>query len=347
MKIEKTGQRQEEGSVRKRLLIRLAVWLSLSTVILFCVVVWWCASEIAEPSRRPVQAYSLPYLEGKAGSGFRVESFNSSGGMPCLVCIPVSTDPLSERAGIIREQLAARGVSLGPAGTIVGNLLILHGRKGMKEDYLSVAERFCAAGFVCVIPDLPGHGSNPERFTTYGVLEAPKILECFNEAVEKYDLRSDYNAVFGQSMGGSEAVHLVTEDDTVFTSMVLLATFDKLETVVRGQTNGLFGSWLGAAVRTPADVVYKWKTGLRFSEIRPVDLAPQVKTKTLVIHGDRDETTPSARGRALFDALPDGIAKEWLLVPDAGHSNVLITDYPVYATMAEWLLKGITPPPGD
>ena len=104
-----------------------------------------------------------------------MEKFVSSDGMPCLVCTPEPVDEFSKRAGIIREQLTDKGVSLKPAGEVIGTLLILHGRSGIKEDYLPVAERFCAVGFRCIIPDLPGHGNNPEPFTTYGVLEAPKM----------------------------------------------------------------------------------------------------------------------------------------------------------------------------
>lgn len=338
------GLKPKKESPGKRRLIRLGVGFFFSGVVLSSALVWWCASEIAAPPRRPVQAFALPYLNGSVEAGFEVEHFTSSGGMPCLVCLPKAGDSLSERARIIRDQLTARGVALRPPGASIGTLLILHGRSGMKEDYLPVAERFCAAGFVCVIPDLPGHGSHPERYTTYGVLEAPKILQCFNEAVEELELPVSYRAVLGQSMGGSEAVHLAAREDSEFRSMILLATFDELERVIHGQTSGLLGSVLGAAVTAQADVVYGWKTGLKFSEIKPVEKAPLITARTLVIHGDRDRTIPASAGRSLYEALPDAVGKEWLLIPDAGHDDIFITDFPLYATMAEWLLRDVTPP---
>lgn len=339
-------QRKGRGVGKKRL-IRLGIWFVLLLVVLYSALVWYCVSEISEPPRRPVQAYAQPYLDGTAKAGFTVESFTSSGGMPCLVCIPTAVDVLSERAGIIRNQLAKEGVKLMPVGTRLGNLLILHGRKGMKEDYLPVAERFCAVGFVCVIPDLPGHGSNPERYTTYGVTEAPKILDCYHEVVEKFSLSAEYNAILGQSMGGSEAVHVAASVESDFQAMVLLATFDKLETVIQGQTDELLGSFLGAVVRVPADSVFGWKTGLKFSEIRPIDKTPEINANTLVVHGEDDKMVSPSRGKALFDSLPRHTDNEWLLIPDAGHSNILVTDYPLYAKMAEWLLGQISPPARD
>lgn len=128
-----------------------------------------------------------------------------------------------------------------------------------------------------------------------------------------------------------------------FQAMVLLATFDKLETVIEGQTDDLLGSFIGAAVRGPADAWYGLKTGLKFSEIWPIAKAQYVSADTLFVHGEEATMIPPSRRKALFNSLPQDIEKEWLLIPNAGHSDVLVTDYPLYAKMAEWLLSHFTP----
>jgi hypothetical protein len=43
-----------------------------------------------------------------------------------------------------------------------------------------------------------------------------------------------------------------------------------------------------------------------------------------------------ASGKRLFDAFPE--PKRWVEVPGAGHDNVLVTDFPIYAEIAEWFL---------
>lgn len=96
-------------------LLRLGIGISLTMAMLYLALVWWCAKEIAEPSRRLVEAQHLPYFDGSAKAGFVVEKFVSSDGMPCLVCTPERVDEFSKRAGIIREQLAEQGISLKPA----------------------------------------------------------------------------------------------------------------------------------------------------------------------------------------------------------------------------------------
>ncbi len=170
----------------KRLLIRLGVWLVLIAGILFGVMVWWCAREIASPGRRPVSVKAKEFFAETSPAGFTVETFESTDGMPCLVCTPKPMAAFSKKGETIRGQLLEKQMTLVPSGEIIGTLLILHGRTGMKEDYLAVAERFCAVGFRCVIPDLPGHGANKHEFTTYGVLEAPMVLKCYEEASAKY-----------------------------------------------------------------------------------------------------------------------------------------------------------------
>ncbi len=231
-----------------------------------------------------------------------------------------------------------RGVEPVVSGEILGTVVILHGRGGIKEDYFTVAERFCAVGFRCVIPDLPGHGENREKYATYGVLEAEMVLKCFREAAEKYDFPEQPSALLGQSMGGSVAVHTAAIEDSPFGAMVVISSFDKLETVVKEQTNGLLGSVLGAAVRKPADELLGWKTGVKFSEIRPMDRAAEIRIPTMVVHGDSDVFVPTASGKALFESFPKDLEKQWIAVPRAHHNNVLITDFPLYVTMAEWFL---------
>ena len=325
-----------------RKFLRLSIRIFLTTAILYLALVWWCAKEIAEPWRRSAEAPHLPYFDGSAKTGFVVEKFVSSDGMPCLVCTPEHVDRFSKRAGVIRGQLSEQGIALKPAGEVIGTLLILHGRSGIKENYLAVAERFCAVGFRCVIPDLPGHGANPEPFTTYGVLEAPIILKCYREAAGKFGFTGQPCAILGQSMGGAEAIHTAALDGSPFGAMVIVSRFDKLETVIRGQANSLLGSTVGAAVSKPAGLVYEWRTGIHLSEIDSSEKARKVSIPTLVIHGDEDLMVPTASGKALFEAFPENTKKRWLEVPGAEHNNVLVTDFPLYAAMAHWFLEHVT-----
>jgi hypothetical protein len=35
---------------------------------------------------------------------------------------------------------------------------------------------------------------------------------------------------------------------------------------------------------------------------------------------------------------------QWIEIPGADHDNVLITDFPIYAAIAEWMFKHVAAP---
>ena len=149
----------------------------------------------------------------------RIEPFTASDGTPCLVVSPSGN--LGERGEVIRKQLTERGLTLPPFGLVKGTLVLTHGRKGRKEDYLSIAERLCAVGFRCVIPDLPGHGDHPADIATYGVREAGLPVRVMNEASRKFGFDPQPAGLMGMSMGGSVAVHAVDQPGTPWKALVV------------------------------------------------------------------------------------------------------------------------------
>lgn len=114
------------------LLTSLLILLTASGLI------FWAGSEIASPSRRPLMDYHREFLASPAAHGLVIDRFTASDGTPCLICSPDPSGRLGERGTLIRAQLAAGGHELPPAGRIVGTLVLVHGRKGRKEDYIPI-----------------------------------------------------------------------------------------------------------------------------------------------------------------------------------------------------------------
>jgi uncharacterized protein len=159
--------------------------------------------EIASPTRRPLMDYHREFMSNPTAHGLVVDHFTASDGMPCLVCTPYPSGNLSERGEKIRQQLGARHLKLPPFGKVIGTLVLVHGRKGRKEDYLAIAERLCAIGFRCFMPDLPAHGDDPATLATYGVREAELPARVLAEAARKFASDPQPAGLFGMSMGGS------------------------------------------------------------------------------------------------------------------------------------------------
>jgi pimeloyl-ACP methyl ester carboxylesterase len=300
---------------------------------------FWSGSEIASPTRRPLMDYHHEFLTNQIAHGIRIEPFTASDGTPCLVVTPDGNP--GERGRIIRKQIAARGLTLPSFGKITGTLVLNHGRKGRKEDYLPIAERLCAVGFRCVIPDLPGHGDHPAGIATYGVGESGLPARVLNEASRKFGFDPQPAGLMGMSMGGSVAVHAADQPGAPWKALVVVASFDSFSTVVQGQAVRYSGVALGPLWANATDSVYHWKSGIRLEDIQPARHVASIRIPTLIAHGTADQVAPIAAGRRLFDSVAADISKKWVEIPGAGHDNVLITKYPIYADIAEWMLRNV------
>lgn len=306
---------------------------------------WWAASELAAPARRPLQDYHREFLDHPAAHGVRLQSFALADGTPCWMATPEVDLPLGARGLRVREQLVAKGLLLKPVGKITGTLVLVHGRRGRKEDYLLIAERLCAAGFRCLIPDLPGHGDHPEPLTRYGVAEAELPGQVLAEASSRFGFAAQPAGLMGMSMGGSVAMHSAAREQGLWRALVIISSFDALQPVILQQASQRGGPWLGGLWMETAGWVYESRTGLPLNRIQPGALAGRLTMPVLVAHGTKDRVVPIEAGRRLYEALPGSLEKQWVEIPGADHDNVLITDFPIYATVAEWMLRHVTPAP--
>ena len=140
-------------------------------------------------------------------------------------------------------------------------------------------------------------------------------------------LNSAPQLLWGMSMGGSFAIHAAHHEPKRWKSLVIVSSFDSLEGVVRDSTFEPVSSLVAPLI--------SFRGGFDLSEVRPVDLAKTLTLPALIIHGVADELIDDSRGRALFEAFAG--RKSLILVPGGTHQNVLVTEAPVYAAMAEWL----------
>lgn len=303
---------------------------------------WLAADQLAHPSRRPLQDYHREFLSDPAAHGVVLKSFNCADGTPCLVCEPAPSGVMGKRGQVIREQLAQKGITLQAPGSVVGNLVLMHGRRGRKEDYLLIAERFCAVGFRCILPDLPAHGDHPGNTACYGVREAHLPAQVLREAAAKFGFNPQPTGIMGLSMGGAVSIRSAVDKDAPWRAAVFVSTFDSLDHVVRYQASRWAGDWLGSVWSRITGWFYQRKTQIDISDANSLALVSGLHCPVLVAHGTSDRVIPMECGRRLYDALPTGIEKRWVEIPGADHDNVLITDFPIYSEMAEWLLRHVS-----
>lgn len=308
----------------------IGFWLVLGTG--FLGFLWVAAGEIASPERRELELYHREYLEKPGDRGLAIDRYDLiDGEVPTLVVRPDPESGVSKRGTILRGQLEKRGFQTRVYGEVEKLVVLLHGRNGRKEDLLPAAERFCAVGFLCVIPDLPAHGESKLSTVGYGAREFEQELAAgvADEVERVMGIEKLPRVLWGMSMGGSFAIHAAAKDSEMWERMVIVSSFDTLGGVIDD-------SWAGG-FRGLVDWMIEMRGGLVVVEVKPVDLLKELKVPSLFVHGDADDLINLKRGEALFRA--SGGEKRFLTVEGGTHSNVLVTEAPVYAAMAEWLLE--------
>jgi len=330
---------------RRRRLLRLLTVLGCGGAVAAAGISWWASGEIVHPPRRPLQDYHLEILAQPAKFGLTVRPFESPGATeqdkptPCLLCEPDATGAPGARGVRVRDQLTARGVTVPKFGAMRSTIVLLHGRKGRKEDGLPIAERFCAAGFRCLLIDLPAHGDNLNPTATYGLHEWNIPDLAMRAAVKQFGIPATPRFLWGMSQGGSVSVHAASK--TAWDALIVVSSFARFSDVCEGQSRRLLGPFSPPLY----DIVQKlvqYRGGYRPDQIVPIDLVPGLRMPTMIAHGTKDELIPSEAGQELYDALP-GANNLWITVEGGTHNHVLTTPMPLYAEMAAFYLAHLPP----
>jgi pimeloyl-ACP methyl ester carboxylesterase len=319
---------------------RLVRWLSILVLLVLAGTTgtgMWLGGEVVRPARRALQPHHREMLAQPEAFGMRLQPFIASDGTPVVVCEPTGTP--GKRGRLVREQLAARHAPLPRFGECDRVLVLVHGRRMRKEDMFFVAERFCAAGFRCIIPDLPGHGDHPAEVAGYGITESELPAKVAREAAVKFGFSLENASLLGISMGGAVAVRAATLPNVPWKALVLLCTFDDLASVVETQAGKLAGPVLGPLLAFGAETRFAIETGQRPSAANSRLLASKVSCHVLIAHGTGDSFIPPECGQRLHEALTAAKSRRWLPVPGAGHATIFTTDFPLFATLSEWLLR--------
>jgi len=306
--------------------------------------IWVAAGLLVSPSRRPLQDYHREWLEHAAAHGMRVDAYPAlDGQVPCLLVQPDVAHGPGERGTKVRGQLAEAGCKLDDYGTVCGTLVMLHGREGRKEDLLPVAERFVAAGFRCILMDLPAHGESPMKKTNFGSsqFECDLAANVLRESAERFHFSPEPAGLWGMSMGGAYAISAASAGPQTWKAMVLVCTFDTLSGVEEDKLRRWFGP-AGPLIEPAVDFAIRVRGGMSPESVRSVDKAGGITLPVLVAHGDGDTLIPISRGRRLYAAFP-GPQKKWVEVPGGTHGTILVTPLALYSEMSAWYLQWIRP----
>lgn len=326
---------------------RITLMLLTFSVALFLALTWITSSRLICPRRTPLQDYHKEILSHASDHGLSIQPFTvrtrDGHETPCLLCEPSKRPGAALKGNKVRQELQATGVTVPTWGDVKATLVLLHGHNGRKEDHLAVAERLCAAGFRCLLVDLPGHGDHPAKFATFGVTEAKLPHEVLQAAAQKFVFPAQPAGLFGISQGGAIVLQSAVRPGEPWFAVAELSAFSSLDEVIAEQAQRWFGP-----LHRPARVIVHWlvehRAGFRPEETTPLNAARLLTHQAVLIgHGDCDNFIACAHAHRLFAAIPSN-RKQFLNIPTANHHNVLITSTPVYATLSTFFLKSLATP---
>jgi pimeloyl-ACP methyl ester carboxylesterase len=322
--------------MRKRWLLLGAACGLVAT--LYGALCWAGAGWLTMPPRKPLDAWQREWLEHPAAHGMRVARAVAADGTPYLLCEPDAAAGPASRGRILRAQLTAARLPSARYGEIRGTLVLLHGWGMRKESLLVTAERFCAAGLRCLVPDLPGHGENPAPATSFGERDSERALpaRALADAAARFHFSPRPAALWGLSMGGAYALRAAERGS--WDAVIVVSSFDELSPVVRGELARRIGDWSSTALMPGLNLATALRSGFQLDAVRPLDSARALRRPVFIVHGAADPLIPENAGRRLFQALPSG-RKRWLEVTGAEHGNVLGTPQHVFCEMAGWTLS--------
>ena len=223
------------------------------------------------------------------------------------------------------DGLKLHAKKFSPAESSNNWAILIHGygRDGtFAYDY---AEEYLKRGWNVLIPDLRAAGQSEGKFITMGALESRDV---FDWAKKISDANPDAKIILhGVSMGAATAVLTAALEPKNLVAVVEDCGFTSAYEMFTAQLQKIF-SLPEYPVMPCANLVCKFKTGIKISDAAPIEVVDKIKVPVLFIHGDADKLISFEMCDRLFDACTS--TKEKFIVAGAGHADSKRTNPAAY-----------------
>jgi alpha-beta hydrolase superfamily lysophospholipase len=294
-------------------------------VITFLALSWIGSDQFITPTRRPLEPRHLEVLARPADFGFDLEAFpvttHDGFELAALLATPAKAPGIATKTRRMAHRLH-QAVPYRPADS-PGTVIFLHGRGGRKEDMLSLAERWVAAGYCCLVYDARAHGKSGGRFCTFGekeVRDLTSVLNSGNELLQKRGFPTGEICAVGISLGASVILQSLPEETRIVVA-VAVAPFSELSPIVFRAARRTLSPHLPDSLIHASLQLGGMRADFDPSRISPLRQIAVTMTPVFFAHGALDEVIPFSHSEALFSAAPE--PKSLRIIPTAYHYNIL------------------------
>jgi len=228
----------------------------------------------------------------------------------------------AERTRRMDERLRAKGIKR--TGESRGTIILLHGRGGLKENMLTVAQRFIAADFRCIAYDARAHGESGGEFCTFGKKETDdlsRVLDFYEVNLKNRGESLGPVCAFGNSLGASVALQSLNRENRIV-AVAAAAPFADLAEVVSHSGRKMVHPRLPQWLLDTSMRVGGWRADFDPFAISPLREVALSDKPLLLAHGTLDTVIPidhSYRIRETSISTP----LIWKEIPTAYHYNIL------------------------
>jgi len=175
-------------------------------------------------------------------------------------------------------------------------------------------------GYGSLLFDFRAHGESAGETVSYGYAETDDVLAAVDYLLARPDVDPQRIGILGGSLGAATVLRAAARC-THLKAVVVESAFTSLEDEVASSFTAFSG--LPAFPFAPLTVAFaQWQTGLRISEVRPIDDVPSIAPRSIfIIHGTDDDTIPAEQGLRLYEAA--GEPKELWMVGGMGHQSAV------------------------
>ena len=208
-----------------------------------------------------------------------------------------------------------------------------YGRDGtFAYDY---AEEYLKRGWNVLVPDLRAAGESQGQFITMGALESRDVFGWSEMILTK---QPDAKIILhGVSMGAATVMMTAALAPKNLCAVVEDCGYTSAYDMFTAQLNKIFGL-PEYPVMPCANIVCKFKTGVKISDAAPLEVVDKITVPILFIHGDADDLVPFDMMGKLYDKAT--APKEKFIVAGAGHADAKRKDPAAYFDKVFTFLEG-------
>lgn len=200
-------------------------------------------------------------------------------------------------------------------------MLYFHGNGEVVSDYDEFSRLYNAQRINLVVADYRGYGGSKGSPTFVHLVEdAHRIFRAVREELSRREFNPEL-WLMGRSLGSISALELAFHYQQEVRGLVIESGFASLTRLIKG-------------LELPAD--YRVMEPI---EQECLQMLGEIKLPALVIHGEEDNLVYLREGKLVFEQLGSQ-EKEMLVIPGAGHNDVVIMDLPRYFGAIAGLVHG-------